>query len=507
MHGSEFDARPRGAASAARRTIALACATLLASACASTYQPWINEASAPPAATAKEKPSSKEKPSYWSAVGGANNARDMYFVVAFSGGGMRAAALAYGVLEALRDARFDWDGRSTTLLDQVDVLSGVSGGGLTAAYYAAYGAQTFSAYKRQFLLRDFDSDLLSGAMAPETSYRMSSPWFGRGNVLAEQLDRVLFHGMTYGQLRNDRSGPTLFLTATDLSLGTSFEFTPDQFRLMCSDLRAVPLAVAAAASSAVPVVFAPITLKNYAGPCSSGLPPGPQAAHPSFAQRKIREYLAEQDTYRDRALRPYIHLVDGGLADNLGLRRIAQDIEMAGGLGPALEHGGATGVKKIIFLSVDAERKNTFAADQSGDVPSLVAMFHAIEFGFLSHNTTDTYDQFAQTMSGWRSKIQADLRSGQGPFAPGVKVYDIEVGLRSYPEAAMRKALMDVPTSFALAPAQVDETIAAGPKILEANPEYRRLLRDLEASADAPRLVGAVESPRRSRSRVGFTRR
>ncbi len=500
MHGSEFDARPRGAASGARRTIALACVTLLVSACASTYQPWINQVSAPPVAAAKEKPS------YWSAIGGANNARDIYFVVAFSGGGMRAAALAYGVLEALRDTRFDWNGRTTTLLDQVDVLSGVSGGGMTAGYYAAYGAQTFTAFKKQFLLRDFESDLLAGAVAPETSYRMSSPWFGRGNVLAEQLDRVLFHGMTYGQLRDDRSGPTLFLTATDLSLGTSFEFTPDQFRLMCSDLRSVPLAVAAAASSAVPVVFTPITLKSYAGPCSSRLPPGPHGAHPSFVQRKVREYLAEQETYRDRALRPYIHLVDGGLADNLGLRRIAQDIEMAGGLGPALEHGGATGVKKIIFLSVNAERKNTFAADQSGDVPSLVAMFHAIEFGFLSHNTADTYDQFAQTMSRWRSEIQADLRSGQGPFAPDVEVYDIEVGLRSYPDPSMRKALLAVPTSFALAPVQVDETIAAGPKILEANPEFRRLLQDLRASAVAPKLVGALESSSHGRSRVGLER-
>ncbi len=472
MRESESQARPRSAARTAWRSAALVLVTLLASSCA-TYQPWINGPG--PADVA-----GGEAPSYWAAPGADRNSGDLYFVVAFSGGGMRAAALAYGVLEALRDTRFEWDGRPTTLLDQVDVLSGVSGGAMTAAYYAAYGARTFSAFKRQFLLRDFESDLLSGAVAPRTSYRLSSPWFGRGNVLAEELDRVLFHGMTYGQLAEGRSGPMLYLTASDLSLGKSFEFTRDQFRLMCSDIGTVPLAVATAASSAVPVLFSPITLKNYAGACSSHLPPRPTEAR-TRAERRVLRDLAAQATYRDRSLRPYIHLVDGGLADNLGLKRIADDIGMAGGLGPALEHGGASHVRKIVFLSVDAERANSFSVDQSGDVPSLIALYKAIEFGFVSRNTQETYDLFARTVAGWRDEIRSDLRKGRGPFARDAEIYDIRVGLRAYPDPGVRKALLAVPTSFTLAPAQVDELIAAAPKLLEVNPEYQRLLRDLKA--------------------------
>src|SRR5689334_3986446 len=49
-------------------------------------------------------------------------------ILAFSGGGTRAAAFAYGVLETLRDVRVATSGgRTIRLLDEVDVITGVSG--------------------------------------------------------------------------------------------------------------------------------------------------------------------------------------------------------------------------------------------------------------------------------------------------------------------------------------------------------------------------------------------
>ena len=459
-----------GSAARRRTRLALAAAALLLSACASTYQPWINQ----PAAVA---PAAAARPSYGSAPGGDRNSDGIYFVVALSGGGTRAAALAYGVLETLRGVRFAWDGRETSLLDQVDVLSAVSGGSVTAAYYAAFGREKLGDFKTRFLLHDFDADLVHSAVSPSTSYRLSSPWFGRGNVLADQLDQQLFKGATFGGLPRGSSGPLLLITATDLSLGSSFEFTSDQLRLMCADLDDVPLAVAVAASSAVPVLFSPITLRNYAGACSSALPP------PGAASRTVRRYLEEQATYRDRAVRPYVHLVDGGLADNLGLRRVAQDIDMAGGLGPALAHAGAARVRRIVFLSINAERENDFFADRLGEVPSLVTMFQAIEFGFLSRHTEETYDLFRGNVARWRAEIGAALARGGGPFAPDAQIYDIEVGLRSLPDLATRQALLAIPTTYSLPPRQVEQLIAAAPAMLRADPEYGRLLRDLGADA------------------------
>ena len=75
-------------------------------------------------------------------------------VLAFSGGGTRAAAFSYGVLETLRDSAITVDGQRRRLLDEVDVITGVSGGSFTALSYALYGERLFGEYETRFLKRD-----------------------------------------------------------------------------------------------------------------------------------------------------------------------------------------------------------------------------------------------------------------------------------------------------------------------------------------------------------------
>lgn len=54
--------------------------------------------------------------------------RSMVLAVTISGGGARAAAFGYGVLDAMRQTQLRWNGRDVTLLDELDVISGISGG-------------------------------------------------------------------------------------------------------------------------------------------------------------------------------------------------------------------------------------------------------------------------------------------------------------------------------------------------------------------------------------------
>ncbi len=55
-------------------------------------------------------------------------ADDTFIALAFSGGGTRSAAFAYGVLEELRDTTVMAHGRHRRLLDEVDVTTSVPGG-------------------------------------------------------------------------------------------------------------------------------------------------------------------------------------------------------------------------------------------------------------------------------------------------------------------------------------------------------------------------------------------
>lgn len=57
------------------------------------------------------------------------NSEEIFMVLTFSGGGTRAAALAYGVLEELARTQVEIEGRRGRLLEQVDLISSVSGNG------------------------------------------------------------------------------------------------------------------------------------------------------------------------------------------------------------------------------------------------------------------------------------------------------------------------------------------------------------------------------------------
>lgn len=245
----------RGPASLLSRAGWVAVFSMVRSACSST-RPWVNgpitEQSPTPAALVRLADDGKPH-----AIIGA---------VTLSGGGARAAAFGLGVLKELDATQFALDGQNTTLMAQMGLVSGVSGGSVLAAYYAAFGEETFTRFEPDFLMQDFQAGLIAQAFSPRSLYRISSPWYGRSNVLAEKLD-MLYRGKTFGDLLAQQRGPRLLITATDLTTGAPFEFTPEQFALICSDLNSVPLSYAVAASSSVPLLLSPVTVRNYAGKC------------------------------------------------------------------------------------------------------------------------------------------------------------------------------------------------------------------------------------------------
>ncbi|HSD59863.1 MAG TPA: patatin-like phospholipase family protein, partial [Burkholderiales bacterium] len=86
-----------------------------------------------------------------------DNSDGLAIVLTFSGGGARAAALAYGVLEELRGQPITWEGKTKPLLDEVDLIYAVSGGSIVAGYYALYGDRLFQEFEPRFLRRDNQS--------------------------------------------------------------------------------------------------------------------------------------------------------------------------------------------------------------------------------------------------------------------------------------------------------------------------------------------------------------
>lgn len=451
-------------------------AALVLAAC-STTRPWVNQpittespsASAPIAATAVD------------AAGAARPAPSIIAAVTLSGGGARAAAFGLGVLQELKETQFAWDGRQTTLLDEVGLVSGVSGGSVLASYYAAFGDETFTRFEHDFLLVNFQSSLVGDLTSPGSLYRLGSPWWGRSNILAQRLDTV-FRGTTFGELRRKRPKPRLLVTATDLTTGAPFEFTPEQFALLCSDLDSVPLSFAVASSAAVPILLSPITLRNYAGSCpqSASLDEEPPADGNLSAH--LLHLIAQ--SYKNSAERPYIHLVDGGMVDNLGVRSLVDHVIAGGSLETSFAALPPGTVHKIVLISVNSERDTAERIDTSDHVPSVGQVVDSLVFGAGSRVTTETTEMVNDVARRMSEQLRADRTRPGSPFAPDAEIHVINVSLRGLRDPEVRRTLMSVPTAFTILPIQVRRLQIAGRRALRESPEFQRLRQSLTAEPE-----------------------
>ncbi|HQQ73897.1 MAG TPA: patatin-like phospholipase family protein, partial [Pseudomonadales bacterium] len=191
---------------------------------------------------------------------------DYNIILAFSGGGTRAAALSYGVMQELRDIGIASKGQQVRLLDEVDLISSVSGGSFTSAYYGLYGDDLFKNYESDFLRTSVQSSLIGNLLSPSYWFHAMFSGINRTDMAVEYYDRTIFHGKTFADIPLDKR-PFIEINATDLQAGAHFSFTQGYFDLLCSDLQKYPLARAVTSSSGVPIAFPPVVLKNNAAEC------------------------------------------------------------------------------------------------------------------------------------------------------------------------------------------------------------------------------------------------
>ena len=411
----------------------------------------------------------------------AQGSGDTLLILTFSGGGSRAAALAYGVLEALAATRLASESKKQRMLDEIDMISAVSGGSVTAAYFGLYGERIFTDFRNQFLERNVTAELTSAMLSPGTLGRLSSVTFGSGDVLDEYFSRQLFGKAVLRELV-DGQGPFVQINATDLFKGGQFGFTPEQFALICSDIDRFPVSRAVAASSAVPMIFAPVTLANRAGSCNYDPPQWLQEGLRERGINNRRHRLASSlGTYLDTANHPYIHLVDGGLADNTGLRAVMDYLVIEDGLWNTLQRFNLHQARNIVLITVDASAILPSRWEQSDATPPGSAILDAATTTPLVNYNFETLEYLRSNLPEWASELQHHrCKRYSDCTTPGV--YLIELHLGEIPDPTLRARLTSIPTDFSLDPGVVDDLINAGQQLLHNHPGYQQLLKNTGAT-------------------------
>ncbi|WP_237068352.1 patatin-like phospholipase family protein [Microbulbifer guangxiensis] len=405
----------------------------------------------------------------------AGRLEDIAVLLAFSGGGTRAAAFSYGVLKELDRTVIHTSRGDRSMLTEVDMISSVSGGSFTAAYYGLYGHQIFEEFEARFLRSDVQGSLLRLTISPSNWRRLASPTFGRGDLAAEYYDRILFSDAPLSAM--ERPGaPRVVINSTDLTTGVRIPFVQEMFDLLCVDIGEYPVSRAVAASSGVPLIFSPIAVQNYSGSCGFR-PPGWVNEALASEQLTSQKIVARNiEGYLDRELRPWLHLVDGGISDNLGLRSfyraltLTEDLSRPSNL---LPHLNAKHVL-VVLVNANSHPHREWALEQKS--PPLIEVAGSVSGSQISHYSDDTILITRKTFERW-------VEEKSTPERP-VTFHFVDVSFSRVPDIEERMFLNNIGTSFVLTDEEVDRLILAGEEILSQSPVFRDFLNLIQQSAN-----------------------
>jgi NTE family protein len=419
--------------------------------------------------------------------------KELFLTLAFSGGGKRSSAFSYGVLSALREVTVDFGHGRTPLTAEIDVVTGVSGGSFTAAAFALKRDSLFDTYVDEFLKYDLESNIFGLYLFPWRWDWLFNPEWGTNDEMARIYDELLFKGATYSDL-GARGRPLLGVQATDFANEAPFLFTQDTFDWLCSDLSSMPVARAVAASNGFPILFSPIDLTNYsadkAGQCRRAEWIDRYAAIKDEFSRRRR--LAERaKSYLDRES-GYVHLLDGGVSDNLALRgflsMIAPTVEELDPDASSLKQ-----LRYVLVVSVDGQSEPDREISKVPLVGSLGRIVGAVTSTAIDGYGFETLVQAREMTKQLAGMLSAKDCGPSGKACRRIEANFAHVSLADVPDDVRKKRLASIPTGLTIEDGDVDALVDAGRQAVLCDPDMQSFFKKLP-NVRMPGLKEACET-------------
>jgi NTE family protein len=241
-------------------------------------------------------------------------------------------------------------------------------------------------------------------------------------------------------------------------------------------------------------LLTPVAFQDYSSGCQGKLRNGewirvdlsnPYTPYLNLAEYKDARYSNDlrhgPDPYRRI---DYLYFLDGGLADNLGIRSLRSALIASYDDAQVLRAINDGKIRKLVVIVVNARSDPPNKLYQQSQQPGLVGQIQAVTSVPIDANTANS-ETALTALLGELAQAAAGA-TGQAKFA-GMRIYGITVDYDQIPadtpaHIALRDVAKDVPTSWTLTPPQLQVTEEAGRFLLRRHPCYRALLGDLHAA-------------------------
>jgi NTE family protein len=247
-------------------------------------------------------------------------------------------------------------------------------------------------------------------------------------------------------------------------------------------------------------VLSAVTINNYGGSCGYRIPPelarfATEADPPRPAARMLGR-INELQEFNDGAANPYLHLVDGGISDNLGLRSVldlVQSLEALheAGIPTPLDH-----VRRIVVIVVNSLSEPTTDWNKREEPPGLLDTLIQASGVPIDRYSGELVEQLKDIAARWKMlrliRDSAVFTNNAGAAAkyvnnaPLADLFAVDVSFPALKDKAEREYLNQLPTSFVLSDEAVDRLRAAAATIILNSPDFQGLLKSTGAHVVPP---------------------
>jgi NTE family protein len=175
----------------------------------------------------------------------------------------------------------------------------------------------------------------------------------------------------------------------------------------------------------------------------------------------------------------YLHLLDGGIADNLALRSMSNALIVLGRDSASMRYL-AQRTRRIVVISVDGQAATNPRLGQQRVVGGIGQIFSAVSGAQIDAYGFETMLLASQQVDALTERIRK-LRCEEAPVLDGHPCGDVrgglvQISLSAIADPKLRARLQAIPTGLTIPDADVDALVSAGEALVQTNAQLRGLL-------------------------------
>ena len=200
----------------------------------------------------------------------------------------------------------------------------------------------------------------------------------------------------------------------------------------------------------------------------------------------MQRYREMQD-FQNSKDRPYIHLVDGGVSDNIGVRGVLETIEELAASAAFRGEIGFGVIQRIVLIVVNARSSPRTDWDRSESPPGIAAQLlqaSGVPIDRYSFETVEMMKDMAEVWKWRRELLVAQARLAGATEAqaeasvPKVTLQVLDVSFDEIRDPKERVYFMNLPTSFVLPAEDVDRLREVAGQLLRQSQDFQSVVRE-----------------------------